>query len=390
MARSSFGHVRKRPDTGRWQARWQDATGRQHSGTFATKAEASAWLRDEGADRAEGTWVDPRAGRLTFEAWQKRWRSTLVGLRPSTLDRDLGYIDRYLVPTFGPAELGQIDRMAVQTWVAKMAGQYAPATTVHAANLLRKCLRAAVENRLIGSNPAEGVKLPRIEQTEMRFLTPEEIWRLHDAMVERYRGVVLLGAYGGLRAGELWALKVGSVNPLRGLVEVTENAVEVNGRVMLGPTKTKAGRRRVPVPRFVIDALRLDGRPSTDLVFPAPRGGYVRRSTFRPRVWVPALEGAGLEGLRFHDLRHTAVALWIDARASVLEIARRAGHMSPSVVLQRYGHLMPWAEDRVTAALEELGRPNGTPVFPLRLDHSGVGDGLPEDGAGPLKVEKTS
>lgn len=377
--RSSFGNIRKRADTGRWQARYQDPSGRQHSATFVTKAEAAAWLREQASARHEGSWVDPKAGRITFDAWQTLWRSNLVGLRPSTLARDLGYLDWYILPTFGPMALGEIDTLAVQTWIADMNGRRKPATTRQAVNILRKCLRAAVAAKLIPANPAEDVDLPRIELSEMRFLTPEEVWRLHDVMHERYRGAVLLAAYGGLRAGELWALKVGSVSPMRAFVDVSENAVEIGGRMHFGQPKTLAGRRRVPVPRFVIDAMQLDGRPPTDLVFPAPAGGYVRRSTFRARFWLPALKAAELEGLRFHDLRHTAVALWIEARASVLEIARRAGHTSPAVVLQRYGHLMPWAEDRVTQALEELGRPAVlAPVVAFDHDRSGVGHGLGE------------
>ena len=62
------------------------------------------------------------------------------------------------------------------------------------------------------------------------------------------------------------------------------------------------------------------------------------------------------EGLRPHDLRHSAVALWIAAGASPKEIATRVGHTSVSVVLDRYGHLLPGTEERVTDALEELGR----------------------------------
>lgn len=379
MARSAFGHIRKRTDTGRWQARWQDGTGRQHSATFATKAEAAGWLREQATGRDAGTWVDPRGGRTPFEAWEARWRSTLVGLRPSTLDRDRGYVTWYVLPHFSGVELGQIDTTAVQAWVAKLAETRAPATVRKATQLLGKIMRDAVAARLIPANPVDGVKLPRVELEEMRFLTPAEIWRLHDVMDERYRGAVLLGAYGGLRAGELWGLHVGSVNPLRGVVDVSGNAVEVSGRIHEGLTKTMAGRRRVPVPRFVIEAMRLDGRPPAALVFPAPQGGHVRRSTFRPRYWLPALSKAGLEGLRFHDLRHTAVALWIEAGASPLEIARRAGHSSPAVVLQRYGHLMPWAEDRLTAALEGLGRPSEVaPVVPFDHDDPSVGDGLPQ------------
>jgi len=65
---------------------------------------------------------------------------------------------------------------------------------------------------------------------------------------------------------------------------------------------------------------------------------------------------AGLEPLRIHDMRHTAVALWIAAGASPYEIASRAGHTSVAIVLDRYGHLLPGSEERVNDALDVLAR----------------------------------
>jgi integrase len=63
---------------------------------------------------------------------------------------------------------------------------------------------------------------------------------------------------------------------------------------------------------------------------------------------------AGFAPLRLHDLRHTAVAFRIAAGAQPLEVARRAGHTSVVTVLDRYGHLLPRADDPVTDALDEL------------------------------------
>jgi integrase len=63
-----------------------------------------------------------------------------------------------------------------------------------------------------------------------------------------------------------------------------------------------------------------------------------------------------LTPLRIHDLRHTAVALWIAAGANPKQIAARAGHTSVSVVLDRYGHLLPDHDDDLMHALENLPR----------------------------------
>jgi integrase len=79
--------------------------------------------------------------------------------------------------------------------------------------------------------------------------------------------------------------------------------------------------------------------PADAHVFTAERGGVLRTSNFRTKAWLPAVRAAGLEPLRPHDLRHTAVALWIVAGANPKEVAVRAGHTSVSFTLDRYGHL---------------------------------------------------
>jgi integrase len=90
------------------------------------------------------------------------------------------------------------------------------------------------------------------------------------------------------------------------------------------------------------EQLRHPGRP-TDFVFRAHGGQVLRVSNFRRNVWRPAVAAANLGGLRIHDLRHTAVALWIAAGASPKEVAQQAGHTPVSFVLDRYGHLAPLA-----------------------------------------------
>jgi integrase len=178
----------------------------------------------------------------------------------------------------------------------------------------------------------------------MRFLTPVEIARLADAIRPRYRALVLVGAYGGLRIGELAGLRRERVDVLRGTVEVAEIMTEVVGKLQVGPPKTRASRRTVGLPRAVINVLvehLAPGGQPADFVFTGPQGGPLRIANFRNRIWRPATTAAGLDGLRIHDLRHTAVALWIAAGASAKEVAVRAGHSSVSFTLDRYGHLYP-------------------------------------------------
>jgi integrase len=172
----------------------------------------------------------------------------------------------------------------------------------------------------------------------MRFLTVAEVRRLAVAIGPAYRALILLGAYGGLRIGEMAGLRRKRLDLAAGVVEVAEVVTEMHGHLYLGPPKTTAGRRRVGLPRVVVEALQehLAGRSvePDGFVFARSNGGPLRTANFRTRVWRPATRAAGLEGLRIHDLRHTAVALWIAAGAGPKEVATRAGHTSVSFTLR--------------------------------------------------------
>ena len=361
-ARRQYGSVR-RLSSGRWQARYTDKAGRAHTapGTFATKGDASRYLASTETDLDRGEWYDHRLGRLTFDEWVQRWWSTTVDLRPSSRARDESYLRSLVLPRFAHLQLAHIEHLEVRAWIAELtASGRSPATVVKAAQILAKVLAAAVDAGLLPASPATGVPLPRVERQEMRFLSPPEVARLAHAIDPRYSAAVLVAAYSGLRAGELFGLRARRVDLLRRRLDVAEIVVEVRGQLTFGPPKTRAGRRSVPLPRFVTEGLarhlsQLALSPD-DHVFPAPAGGPVRLGQWRRRFWQPAVRGAALEPLRIHDLRHTAVTLWIAAGATPTEIAARAGHTSVVTVLDRYAHLLPGSGDRVDDALDLLGR----------------------------------
>lgn len=344
---------------GGWRARFRTPDGKSRSKTFRRKLDAEAFLAEVGHARNTGAFIDPEQGRLTLAAWHKRWWASTVDLRPSTRSRVEGIVRLHVLPRFGPWRLVDITHQEVQDWVAALsASGLAPATVQKTHQQLSKMLAAAVKDRRLATNPAAGVDLPKIETEEMRFLDPDQVATLADSIDARYRPLVLVGAYGGLRIGETAALRRSRVDLLRGRVDVVETLVEVNGHHHFGPPKTRQGRRTVPLPRSVLNELErhVAALGPDDLVFTAPEGGPLRRSLFHRRFWTPAIEEAGVAPLRIHDMRHTAVAFWIAAGASSKEIARRAGHASVVTVLDRYGHLLPGEEDRVTAALDLMAQ----------------------------------
>jgi len=358
-SRRDFGNIRQR-ESGAWQASYSSPQGRRVSlGTYRTRGDAAAALAKVHQELASDNWISPTGRAVLLADWITRWEDCLIELRPSSRVRDLGYIARYIQPSFGHWQLGQVDHLSVQAWVTGLARRgLAPATVRTASQLLSKIMAGAVRAGLIRANPCEGVRCPRIERREMRFLNPAEVHVLAASIDNRYRALVTLGAFSGLRMGELLGLQWERVDLESGSIDVAEILTEADGHLFRGPPKTRAGRRSVPLPRVAVAALQ-EHFDSTEgslggPVFTSPEGGPVRLASWRRRYWKPAVEIARLVPLRPHDLRHTAVAMWIEAGASPKEVAARAGHASVAFSLDRYGHLYPGSEHQVNDALDAM------------------------------------
>lgn len=373
-----MAHVEKR-GPGRWRARYRGPDGRERSQTFDRKLDAERWLVSQQSARQNGGWIDPVLGRLTFDKWADQWaRSSARGLRPTTRELYAGVLRNYLRPRFGKWPLAGIGVADVKEMLSEEleAGMLSVSAVRRHVLVLSVVLAAAVEDGRISRNPCAGVKLPPENAREMRFLEPAEVVQLADAITVHYRPLVLTAAYVGLRWGELAGLRVDRIDVLRGRLRVDQQLVEVNGKLELGPPKTKAGVRTVTMPGALVDELipHLDSRAvrASGLAFPTPSGQPMRRSNFRT-VWARGLSSLGwvierdpdsdeiitqhrLAGLVFHELRHTAAALAIAQSAHPLAIKERLGHSSITVTLDRYGGLFPHLDEQLAQGLDAVLR----------------------------------
>jgi integrase len=255
--------------------------------------------------------------------------------------------------------LADLDAMVVRAWLAKLEREGVGASTrAKAYRLLSRILATAIESGYLARNPCTIRGAATEPAPEMRFAAVAEVAALADAIPPRFRALVLVAAYTGLRWGELAGLRVKRVDLLHRQITVAEQLLEVRGRLAFGPTKTGAGLRTVTLPTVAAEALAehlsvyAEAGPE-GLVFPAERGGPIRRSNFTRRVWIPTTRVAGVEGLRFHDLRHTAATLAVAAGASTRELMVRMGHSSSAAAL-RYQHVMAGRDAAIAAALDEL------------------------------------
>jgi integrase len=359
----SFGTARRLP-SGRWQVRYYDQAGVRHTAprTFPSKADANRYLAQVEADLLRGAWTDPRLARITFGEWVEQWWPTTADLRPGT--RTLyGYLlRRFLLPAFATTSLGKLDPLTVRTWLAGLhqAGEVTPTTIAKAYRLLRRILNVAVEAGYLPRNPCvikgAGIERPR----EMRHVSIPQLMAIANVVPGRYRALILVAGFGGLRWAELVGLRRRHVDLAGARLHVVEQAAEVKGKIIVGPPKTEAGRRVVTLPAVALEALAEHlGRyamPGPDgLVFTSTAETYILRSNFSRWVWRPAVQRLGLDGLRFHDMRHTAATLAAAAGATTKELMERIGHTSPRVAL-RYQHIMADRQAALAAALDGLAR----------------------------------
>ena len=263
----------------------------------------------------------------------------------------------HILPHFGTTPLARIERRAVQEWVTTLTDKgLAPATVRACHRLLSGMLAEAAEARLIGQSPCRGNKLPRVPNSEQKFLTASEVEQLANAIGPHFAPLIYAGAYLGGRWGELAGLKRDRVNLLRRQMTFVGTLEEVGGRLRyVEETKTSASRRTVTIPRFLCGLIATHLESSTsDFVFVSQHGKFLRRSNFRRGHFKPALALARLDpAIRFHDLRHTCAALMIEQGAHPKEIQSRLGHSSIKTTLDSYGHLMPTLGAHLDEALNQ-------------------------------------
>lgn len=338
-----MAHIRK-TDAGTWQARYRAPDGSERARNFTRRIDAETFLATVETDMLRGEWTDPRRSRISFGEWNTRVQEGRVNLAASTRDSDGSVIRSLILPAFEHAALAAIEPSHIRAWIADLVtAGYSPSTIRRAYTLLQLALDLAVEDGRLTRSPCRRIALPRIEQSEKRFLTIGEVEDLAGTIRPRYRAFVLTGAYTGLRPGELAALRTDRVDLLRRQLRVEE------------PLKTPAARRTVSFPPFLAEELaqHLGTHPGQDnRVFTAPQGGRLRLELFRSRIWYPAVCESVGEPMRPHDLRHTHVALLIAAGEDPYVISRRLGHASIRTTYDVYGHLFEGRDQEAAAALE--------------------------------------
>lgn len=345
----------QRLSNGKFRARWMDPEGRLKSKTFDKEREAQRHLRSQEVALDRGLYADDSLGKVSFGEWaQHCFILAEKTLARKTYDRDLGLLNRHILPKWERVQLSRITKPAVERWIADLSTvegggreqPLAPATVEKIYGVFRKLLQAAYEEGRLPKLPLpRRPPIGRKKRKAVRFLTDRETAHLARAIDPRYEVMIYVAAYGGFRVGELAALRLDDVDWSLGTIRVDEAVTDVGGRLEFEDPKTERAFRTVPMADLALDKLRehIEQRIGWDnprvLLFVGAGGDVLRIGNWRKRYFYPAVQRSQLTRLTPHDLRHTAASFFIAEGANPWMLAEILGHSDTRMIDRVYGHL---------------------------------------------------
>lgn len=363
----------------RYKVRWLDPDGEERSKSFPDGQLKAArdWKAQQEVDMARGTYVDPKAGKITVAAFAKSWLAGLDVDELSLQNMEMRFHKR-VTPYLGKAEIGSVKPSAIRNWDRELredglSDRYRQTLFGNVSAMFT----AAMEDGLIVKHPCRGksVKQPKAAQKKVVPWPEKQVWTVQRKLKDRFRVTVDMAAGIGLRQGECLGLAVEDVDFLRGVVHIRRQVKTVRYKhVFALPKYNKT--RDVPLPEPVKLALAEhirkyppkeitlpwdtpDGKPTTArLIVTSVRGLVVAANDFNRNYWKVALKAAGLPYGRYqnvmHELRHFFASVLLDQGESIKAVAEWLGHADPSFTLKIYTHLMPSSADRTKNVIGNL------------------------------------
>jgi integrase len=279
-------------------------------------------------------------------------------LAPRTREEYDTYVERFLThDELGRKSLLAISARDVTAWDTRLQEQTGKTMTARVYGFVSSVFNAAVRDRLVDHNPCTirgASEAPR--RSKKTIATPEQIAEALLHLDERYRAMILLAAWSGLRSGEFRNLRRRNVD-LAGRRVVVEEQIQNlrgHGKVVRG-VKTEAGARIVHLPASVTRILETHmgafSQAGPDgLVF---RVGTPISQSVLYKVWDEARRAIGRPDLRIHDLRATAATQAARTGATIAELQARLGHTTPNAAM-KYQAAVAACDAHIADALDDF------------------------------------
>lgn len=355
-----------------WEARIttgrDPGTGKQIQRSFTGKTQKEVREKLQAAAVAvnDGTYTDP--SRLTLGQWLDIWeREYLGGVKPATARIYSSHIRNHIRPRLGAVRLTELHPHTVQNFINSL-DNLAPASVRLVYVVLHMALEKALDLDYIPRNPSSKCVLPKQERKEIKPLDDTQAAALVRAAAgTRIENLIPLALFTGLRISELLGLTWSAVDMDKGTITVDKQLAANFGT---GPlfTSPKSGKPRTvtPAPSAFQALRRQKGRQAEQqlkagplwanpygLIFTAEDGGPMSQQMAETDFAV-VRAAAGLDGTRFHDLRHTYAVNAIRAGDDIKTIQTNLGHASAAFTLDIYGHVTETMKRDSAARMESF------------------------------------
>ena len=367
------GNIRKRKD-GRWEGRYtagyDPKTGKRLIKNVLGKTQAEVKEKLKRAlEETNGLDVSRAADEYTVASWLRTWYELYAkpNVRTATANRYELIIEQYTVPRIGNIKLKKLTTQHLQKLykellesgrihVGKGQDNGLSTTTVHSVHLMLHCaLERAVKERLISRNPCEDCIVPKPRKLDMKILTPEHMKAYLEAADRRgLLPMFYLELVSGLRKGELVALRWDDVDIRQRTISVSKQYVRnPDGSLELTRPKTENSVRLVSIPQTAVDLLiqEHDKHPDSPYLFPSPLTGEMYHPDSVVNLHKKILQDAGLEHLRFHDLRHTFATTALQNGVDVKTVSSMLGHYDAGFTLRTYTHATRQKQDEAAQTM---------------------------------------
>lgn len=350
----------------RWVGRLpRDERGRRPKVSGKTRAEAQRKLRTKLQEREQG--LSATAGRMTVRTFLEEWmRSTIKpsGLAAETKKKHDISVRCHLVPGLGRVQLVALTPGHVQRWMSDEVAAGKGARTLQIAHSsLRSALEQAVLWGQVPRNVARMVRAPAYSAEEREpFAAAEQAAIMRAARGDRLYVMVVLAQATGLRQSELLGLRWASLD-LDGRRLRLDKQLGRDGK--LKDVKTEAGRRQLPLPSPVVDALRAlraQQEQERDRALVWEESGLVFCTrTGRPighrnahRSWTRILVQAEVEHRGIHHMRHAWVTMLAEQGVHERVAQQLAGHADSRMTREVYTHVTGRMLDGAAEAIERV------------------------------------
>ena len=320
---------------------------------------------------------------ITVADYFERWLAMIeLEVRPNTYRNYCGNMQNHIIPYFRAMKIKLQDltnedleayyKSKLKKGSKLKSGEaLSPTTVKHHQQNISKALSDAVHDRLIKSNPASIVKMPkpegRVRKFRPEFLSMKEV----DRLLLLFTGSVVelpvrLCAFYGFRRSEVLGLKWDAIDFNRRTITIETTLQQGIGGNYEDETKTESSMRTLPMPQSIYDLLKHqrelqnerlklmgDYYIESEYICTWPNGAVITPN-YLSTAFHSVISKSTLPQVRLHDLRHSAATNLLELGFNVVQVAEWLGHESPNTTLKFYGHAVKSSKTEMADALEKV------------------------------------